>query len=243
MSNETNVEMPDFLKRTETEAQAEARRAKQKPKDESKGLKVVTPLDPKVSAAIAKDFVEKGVKAQQAVDNVIATATAKPPKKAADAGGDVALVGKGKPPKGKKPVGKKETALREQREAKAGKKVSPVLAKALKARDELNAKAAAAKSAKPVATAKPTKKKSASGPRRSNGKYDWDAALALAKSGKLPPLPPFNSYKSHMEAFYDLAKKKDLAGIKKLSGEYVNKTGARENMFRFVGLLTMALDK
>lgn len=54
-----DLNIPSFLARTETDAQAEARRKKHAPKNESKGLKVITPPDPKISAAIAKDFAEK----------------------------------------------------------------------------------------------------------------------------------------------------------------------------------------
>ena len=53
------LDIPDFLKRSETEDQAEARRKKSAPKDHGKGLKVKKlpdPKDPKIAAAIARDL-------------------------------------------------------------------------------------------------------------------------------------------------------------------------------------------
>jgi len=226
-----------FARKPETEAEAEARRAKNKPVDMSGGLKVVEPLNTKITAAIAKDFVDKGRKAQQAADAVIATATAKPPKKAAkydptkDAGGDAAMARAASKTPTKKAATKKA----------ATKKLSPTLAKAVRERDALNAKAAEAKSAKSTGSAKPAKKKSAE-PRRSNGKYDWDKAEADAKAGKLPEFPPFGSYRAHNQMFWDMARKKDLAGIQKKQGEHEH-NAAQANMHRFADLLKVYVRK
>lgn len=54
----SDLEIPDFLKRTETEEQAEARRAKQKPRDMTGGLKVHIhePPPPAIAKAIARDL-------------------------------------------------------------------------------------------------------------------------------------------------------------------------------------------
>jgi hypothetical protein len=227
--DDLDISKQPFARKPETEAEAEARRAKHKPVDMSGSLKVVEPLNTKITAAIAKDFIDKGRKAQKAADAVIAAVSAKAPKRL---GGPWAL--------DPKILAAERKAIKPKKTAT--KKLSGPLAKALRDRDALNAKVAEAKSAKSTGSAKPANKKSAE-PRRSNGKYDWDKAEADAKSGKLPALPPFGSYRSHIFAFYELAKKKDLAGIEKQAKTYVDHVGARANMFRFVGLLKTALRK
>lgn len=123
------------------------------------------------------------------------------------------------------------------------KKAGSLVAKAAKQRDELAAKAkaaAAASASKPNGADKP-KVKSAPKSTERAGKYDWTKAEAMAKKGELPTLPPFNSYKPHIRKFWELARKKDVAGIKKLSAEYKNEKGARANMFRYRDLLLVAL--
>jgi len=86
-----DLSIPNFLARTETEDQAEARRKKNAPKDPGKGLKVKKPpepKDPKIAAAIAKDFkitlIDKDhAKAQKAtVDKLLAGHQKAAPKKA-----------------------------------------------------------------------------------------------------------------------------------------------------------------
>ena len=105
-----------------------------------------------------------------------------------------------------------------------------------------NAKSAATKStSKPKVADKPASKSAPTPAKERSGKYDWTKAEQTAKTGTLPPLPPFNSYKPHIRQFYELAKKKDVAGIKKLSGEYKDEKGARANMFRYRDLLLVAL--
>lgn len=122
---------------------------------------------------------------------------------------------------------------------------------AIRGKTATPAKAPAAPAvAKPQPTAKrPEKpqdaKKSTGGGARTDrphkSAYDWSAAEETASQGKLPPLPPFNSYKPHIAKFYALAKAGDLDGIRKLSAEYKDETGARANMFRFRDLLVTAL--
>lgn len=166
-----DLEIPTFLKRTETEAQAEARRKKNAPKDHSAGLKVVELPDVKITAAIAKDFVDRGRKAQAAADKVIADAAERKRKDA------------WKAMKADKKVGKHEalldkpmtvqrspkselaaTAKKMVNDAKraAPKKAGKLVEKALQDRDALNAKATASKSAKPATNAKKPAAKSAS---------------------------------------------------------------------------------
>jgi hypothetical protein len=119
---------------------------------------------------------------------------------------------------------------------KRERKLPSVVAKAVAERDKLNAKKTTTKPK--LAVVKSTKAKSA---KDQTGKYDWTKAEQLAKSGKLPPLPPFNSYKPHIQKFYDLAKKKDVKGIAEYSKEHKDEKGARANMFRFRDLLLVAL--
>lgn len=155
MTNDLNI--PSFLKREETPEQAEKRRAKHAPKSDSKGLKVITPPDPKISAAIAKDFAEK--KTKEKLDKAKTAVERINEERAKD---------------GLRPYtqGKSDAARARKAAAK-----DPILQKALKERDELNAKAAAAKekpSAKKVApksapkqkTAKKVTTKSAVAPRK-----------------------------------------------------------------------------
>lgn len=140
---EVGGDIPDFLKRTETEAQAEARRKKHAPKNDSKGLTVITPPDPKIMAAVAKDFIEKGQKAQSAVDTINA-ARAKDGLRPYE------------PKKSKlssltsipSTAGKSDGARARRMREKEGRVVPPkkagsLVEKALKARDELAAKAKA----------------------------------------------------------------------------------------------------
>jgi len=217
-----DLNIPTFLARSETEAEAEARRAKAVPKDNSKGLKVVTPPDPKISAAIAKDFAEtkkkeklddvkafvaKGQSAQKAVDKVIAGAKANkaPTKKVL--------------PK------------------KAGKLVE----KAIKARDELAAKAKAAISATNGKTPpKPAKKSS-------KGRYDWAAAEEAAKKGKIPETPDFSAnthkcYRPRLDEIVKLVKAKNVKALKAMKDSDFRKDGSPLIMNRYRKLAITALE-
>ena len=55
-----------------------------------------------------------------------------------------------------------------------------------------------------------------------NKYYDFTSAELVAKNPKVPPLPPFQSYRPHIQDFHDLAKKKDVAGIKEYSKKFVD---------------------
>lgn len=79
--------------------------------------------------------------------------------------------------------------------------------------------------------------------RAAKGGYDWDAAKAAAEAGKIPTMPPFQSYRPHIQDFHDLAKKSDVAGINEYSKRFVDRKGSRANMFRYRDLLLLALKK
>jgi len=209
------LEIPTFLKREETAEQAEKRRAKHKKPDMAKGLKVIEPYAPPPDAvrkAIAKDLATDDHPPQKTMLQAVMAGEMST--------GDALTKISGF----KKPAKKTE------------RKLPSVVAKAVAERDKLNAKKTTAK-VKPVAV-KSTKTKPE---KDQTGKYDWTKAEQIAKSGKLPPLPPFNSYKPHIQKFYDLAKKKDVKGITEYSKEHKNEKGARANMFRFRDLLLVAL--
>lgn len=103
---------------------------------------------------------------------------------------------------------------------------------------------ARAEAAKPklVAAAKPAKKS------KQRGKYDWEAAEALAASGKVPERPDFSApthkyYKTHLDAFYELAQKGDLNGIVKYPKKFKTEPycSSRTPMLRFRDLCVKAL--
>lgn len=254
---ETESDIPDFLKRNETPEQADARRAKNKPVDASGGLKVKplpVPPPPAVAKAIAKDLgklfpTDHGDEAMVGAGKPPTAAEKTGTKNLAHSMSDKDLkwqIRNAKKlgiPDALNQTFKTELAARTAKPAP--KKAGSLVERALKARDALNAKAASAKSAKPATNAKKPAKPSApkkSGAKRAvAGKYDWDKAAAIAKTGKLPPLPPFNSYKPHIKDFHDLAVKKDVKGIRDYSATFVDEKGARANMFRYRDLLLVAL--
>lgn len=249
---EENLEIPKFLKRQESPEQEEKRRAKYKKKDKADGLKVIEPvaaMPEKIRKAIEKDL-------RDSLD----------PNKTA--GGDVAManavVKKSKPPltktllqavlSGEVSTGDALTKIGgfpKNPKPKKEKKLPRGLEKALAEKEKLNALSQVAtqnpmestvkKSAKKTKVKSKTKVKKASAKRASNGSYDWDKAEALAKAGTVPPLPNFNHYGPHLKHFHELAKKKDLKGIKEYSAEFKNETGARVTLFRFRDLCVMAL--
>lgn len=232
MKDDLNI--PAILKRpVETEAQAEARRKKNQPKDDSKGLKVVTPPDPKISAAIAKDFAEtkkqeklddvkrfvaKGQAAQKAVDAAIASAAT---KKRVEAW--------------KEPLRAKLKAVT----TKPPKKAGGIVAKALKARDELHAKAKTAISA--ANGKKPVKKPAKS------GRYDWAAAEEAAKAGKVPTTPDFSAnthkcYRPRLAEIEKLVKAKNVKALKAMKDSDFRNDGSPLIMNRYRKLAIKALE-
>jgi len=86
-------------------------------------------------------------------------------------------------------------------------------------------------------------KKPAKTTRVGAGAYDWTAAEADAKSGKLPKLPPFKSYDCHMADMLAFAEKGDVDGLKTYGKGFRDRLGGRANMFRFFDLLLVALKK
>src|SRR5262245_19580251 len=153
-----DLSIPSFLARTETEDQAEARRKKNAPKDKADGLKVKKlpePKDQKIAAAIAKDFVGKGMAAQAAVDKILAD------------------------------VGAKQASLRKAEAEHHGRKAAPkkagkLVERAMKVRDEMNAKAGAQKSASKPKVAEKKTAKSAPNPK---GKTIGGVASAAILAG------------------------------------------------------------
>jgi len=181
--------IPDFLRRTETEAQAEARRKKHAPKDDSKGLKVITPPDPKISAAIAKDFAE--TKKKEKLAAVKADVERFRDGKTDPFKNIKAFIEKGQA--AQKAVDKINAArvkdgLRPytpNKSAKPPKKAGSLVEKAIKARDALAVKQGVTDSAKPPKTAKKAAAKSApkKGSAERKAKYEKLLAALARKNG------------------------------------------------------------
>ena len=242
--------LPDFLKRSETPEQAEKRRKKNKPRDETGGMKVIEPIDPKIRKAIEKDLK----------DDLDANKTA---------GGDVAIAS-ASPKKTEKEIlafyksGAKRPhahavladlpntlgpAIREASEdakkKKKAKKLSPVLAKALAEKDKLNQIATATTSVENTvkkaskATAKQSKKstsKSASKP-KSNGaskRYDWRAAEENAAKGVMPPHLDFsaNTHKYFRAMLADAEKYAKARSLKDLQAMKFKRTDGSPGMVK-----------
>jgi hypothetical protein len=233
--------IPDFLKRTETpEQEAKRRKRDAKRPDMTGGLKVIEPMDPKIRKAIEKDLrddpvIEAKAELVQAIDDRLGELASPTTKKSvapfADAG-DLQAVSKPKKEKKlprvlQKALAEKEKLNQPKHDAEATKPMETTMKKSVK------------KVAK--ATTKKTTAKKAKGAARKNGSYDWTAAEALAKAGKIPSLPSFRSYASQFEQMRAFALKKDLAGIKKFSAEFKDEKGARANLFRFRDLCVTAL--
>jgi len=229
-----DLNIPTFLARSETEAEAEARRAKAVPKDSSKGLKVVTPPDPKISAAIAKDFAE--TKKKEKLDDVKAfVAKGQAAQKAADA-----IIDKRNAVINKK-LDRVASKLKKAKEAKLPKKAGKLVEKAIKARDELAAKAKAAISATNGKTpAKPAKKSS-------KGRYDWAAAEEAAKKGKIPETPDFSAnthkcYRPRLDEIVKLVKAKNVKALKAMKDSDFRKDGSPLIMNRYRKIAITALE-
>jgi hypothetical protein len=125
-------DIPDFLRRTETAEEAEKRRAKYAPKDPSAGLKVKKPpepLPPAIAKAIKKDLGEK--KSGESTLSQLATVFSKPTERPR---GHARLTNLAED----LPAAARE-AQQDMAKAKSPKpkKVSSLIAKALKERDEL----------------------------------------------------------------------------------------------------------
>ena len=233
-----DLNIPTFLARSETEAEAEARRAKAVPKDNSKGLKVVTPPDPKISAAIAKDFAE--TKKKEKFDDVKKfVANGKAAQSAADAVLKTAL-DKRDAAVGKK-IDKVVSKLKKAKAAKLPKKAGKIVEKAIKARDELAAKAKAAISATNGKTPpKPAKKSS-------KGRYDWAAAEEAAKKGKIPETPDFSAnthkcYRPRLDEIVKLVKAKNVKALKAMKDSDFRKDGSPLIMNRYRKIAITALE-
>jgi len=234
----TDLNIPTFLARKETEAEAEARRKKNAPKDNSKGLKVVTPPDPKISAAIAKDFAE--TKKKEKLDDVKKfVANGQAAQKAADKA--VSDFGKSFAKGGKAVAAANAKTAKEIAKAKLPKKAGKIVEKAIKARDELAAKAKAAISATNGKTpAKPAKK-------TSKGRYDWAAAEEAAKKGKIPETPDFSAnthkcYRPRLDEIVKLVKAKNVKALKAMKDSDFRKDGSPLIMNRYRKLAITALE-
>ena len=159
MTDDLNI--PDFLNRTETEEQADARRKKYAPKDGSAGLKVKKPpepVDPKIAKAIARDLKEpKSSGGLQILASMLpAVGDAKPDWQ------------------------KTQDSLRKaekEQHAKPAKKAGKLVERAMKARDALAA-AAAAKKTNGSPAAKPAK-----APAKTSGSKKQSTALDLEYVG------------------------------------------------------------
>lgn len=96
---------------------------------------------------------------------------------------------------------------------------------------------------KVVAKKPGTEVKAAKAPTRSVTSYDWDGAALKAKTGTVPPTPPFASYGPHMKKAHDMAK----AGQAKELREYLKGftsdpcPPSRKNLFRYGELCLTAL--
>lgn len=73
------------------------------------------------------------------------------------------------------------------------------------------------------------------------GLYDWDGALAKAKAGVVPPLPPYTSYQPHMAKVHAMAKKGDHKAISDFGKTFKDKLGGRVKLFRYIDLCLKAL--
>lgn len=161
--DDLDISKQPFARKPETEAEAEARRKKHAPKDDSKGLKVITPPDPKISAAIAKDFAE--TKKKEKLAAVKADVERLRDGKTNPFKNVKAFVEKGQAAQKAVDAIIASAATKKKNDAwkaiKPPKKAGSLVEKAIKARDELHAKAKTSKSANSVKTAKPKKKDSA----------------------------------------------------------------------------------
>lgn len=222
-SQRAELDIPPFLRRTETPEQAAKREAKHAKKTDTK-LKVIEPYNPNdpIRKAIAKEFRDDTTVLKSLANEPVVDAITKP---------------KTVPPVKTKPAKEKKLphALKKALAEKEKLETLVHSAQAQPMETDVKKKTAKSKTAKTKAKAAP--KKSA----RKNGSYDWDAATATAKSGKVPPLPSFRSYAPHLAKFRDLAMKKDVAGIKKFAAEFCDEKGARANLFHYRDLCLMAL--
>lgn len=124
-----------------------------------------------------------------------------------------------------------------------GKAAVKAIRKAVKATvvadDKSGGKAAVRAAAKKVVSE--VKAKKAPG-KRATG-YDWDGAKLQAKTGTVPPTPPFTSYGPHMKKAHDMAK----AGQAKELREYLKGftsdpcPPSRKNLFRYGELCLAAM--
>ena len=236
----TDLNIPTFLARKETEAEAEARRKKNAPKDNSKGLKVVTPPDPKITAAIAKDFAE--TKKKEKLDAVKADVERLKDGKTDPFKNVKAFVANGQA--AQKAVDKVIAGAKANKaptKKVLPKKAGKLVEKAIKARDELAAKAKAAISATNGKTpAKPAKK-------TSKGRYDWAAAEEAAKKGKIPETPDFSAnthkcYRPRLDEIVKLVKAKNVKALKAMKDSDFRKDGSPLIMNRYRKLAITALE-